>query len=58
MACFNDDIQGTAVVTMAAITAAAWVTKMEVRDLRVLVYGAGTAGMGKVYFSTVLGMRY
>lgn len=49
MACFNDDIQGTAVVTMAAITAAAWVAKMEVSDLRVLVYGAGTAGTGKVY---------
>ncbi|KAG0130640.1 hypothetical protein HOY82DRAFT_579163 [Tuber indicum] len=46
MACLNDDIQGTAVVTMAAITAAAWVIKMQVCDLRVLVYGAGTAGTG------------
>ncbi|PWW80857.1 malic-domain-containing protein [Tuber magnatum] len=46
MACFNDDIQGTAVVTMATIIAAAWVAKVEVLDLRVLVYGAGTAGTG------------
>jgi malate dehydrogenase (oxaloacetate-decarboxylating) len=46
MACFNDDIQGTGVVTIAAITAAAWIMKMEVHDLRMVVFGAGTAGTG------------
>lgn len=44
--CFNDDVQGTGVVTMAAIMAAAWVSKVEVKDQRVLVFGAGTAGTG------------
>lgn len=46
MACFNDDVQGTGVVTMAAIQAAAWVAKKEVKDLRMLVFGSGTAGTG------------
>lgn len=51
LTCFNDDVQGTGVVTMAAITAAAWVAKMEVKDLRILVFGAGTAGTGEGLFS-------
>lgn len=43
----NDDIQGTGVVTLAAINAAAWVTKMDLPDLRMVVFGAGSAGAGK-----------
>ncbi|KAI5779991.1 hypothetical protein EDC01DRAFT_718831 [Geopyxis carbonaria] len=43
---FNDDIQGTGVVTLAAINAAAWVTKMDLGDLRMVVFGAGSAGAG------------
>ena len=46
-ACFNDDIQGTGCVTLAAIYAAlkaANETKMQ--DVRVVVFGAGSAGMG------------
>ncbi|KAH8153718.1 uncharacterized protein LAJ45_02531 [Morchella importuna] len=46
LTCFNDDVQGTGVVTMAAIMAAAKVAKMEVKDLRVVMFGAGTAGTG------------
>lgn len=48
LTCFNDDVQGTGVVTMAAIMAAAKVAKMEVKDLRVVVFGAGTAGTGNM----------
>lgn len=46
ISCFNDDVQGTGVVTLAAIMAGAWVTKMEIKDLRMVVYGAGSAGAG------------
>ncbi|KAF3932709.1 hypothetical protein ABW19_dt0204035 [Dactylella cylindrospora] len=44
--CFNDDIQGTGAVTLAAITSAVWVCKMELKDIRMIVYGAGSAGTG------------
>jgi malate dehydrogenase (oxaloacetate-decarboxylating) len=44
--CFNDDVQGTGVVTLAAINAGAWVTKMDLKDLRMVVFGAGSAGAG------------
>ena len=46
-ACFNDDIQGTGCVTLAAIYSAlkaANETKMQ--DVRVVIFGAGSAGMG------------
>lgn len=46
LTCFNDDVQGTGVVTMAAIMAAGWISKIEVKDQRLLVFGAGTAGTG------------
>ena len=44
--CFNDDIQGTGCVTLAAVIAAARVSGVHVGDLRCLMYGAGTAGTG------------
>lgn len=44
--CFNDDVQGTGCVTLAAITAAARVAGISVGDLRCVMYGAGTAGTG------------
>jgi malate dehydrogenase (oxaloacetate-decarboxylating) len=50
--CINDDIQGTAVVTLAAINAAAWVTKLDLPGLRMLVYGAGSAGVGQSFSHT------
>ncbi|KAF8540518.1 hypothetical protein BDD12DRAFT_734545 [Trichophaea hybrida] len=46
LSCFNDDIQGTGVVTLAAINAAAWISKLDLLDLRMLVFGAGSAGCG------------
>ncbi|CUS08775.1 unnamed protein product [Tuber aestivum] len=48
MACINDDIQGTAIMTMAVITTAVWVVKVESLDLCTLVYGVGTAGTDMV----------
>jgi malate dehydrogenase (oxaloacetate-decarboxylating) len=46
IACFNDDVQGTGCVTLAAIYAALKVAKLEMKDIRVLMYGSGTAGTG------------
>jgi len=45
-AVFNDDIQGTGAVTLAAVMAAIGVTKTELSDQRIVVYGAGSAGLG------------
>lgn len=44
--CFNDDVQGTGCVTLAAIFAGLHVTKQKVDDIRLVVFGAGTAGVG------------
>ncbi|KAK3329279.1 hypothetical protein B0H66DRAFT_469919 [Apodospora peruviana] len=44
--CFNDDVQGTGCVTLAAIMAALHVTKQKLKDLRIVIFGAGTAGVG------------
>jgi malate dehydrogenase (oxaloacetate-decarboxylating) len=43
---FNDDVQGTGAVVMAALYAALRVTGVPMRDQRVVVFGAGTAGIG------------
>ncbi|KAL2876256.1 NAD-dependent malic enzyme, mitochondrial [Colletotrichum sp. CLE4] len=44
--CFNDDVQGTGCVTLAAITAALHVSKQKLTDLRLVIFGAGSAGVG------------
>jgi len=46
LACFNDDIQGTGAVTMATIKSALHVTRSSLKDTSILIYGAGSAGMG------------
>lgn len=43
---FNDDIQGTGCVTLAAIMAGLHVNGVKLEDLRVVIFGAGTAGCG------------
>ena len=43
---FNDDIQGTGVMMVSAMNAVAEVTKIPVKDHRILVFGGGTAGVG------------
>jgi malate dehydrogenase (oxaloacetate-decarboxylating) len=42
---FNDDMQGTAAVVLAAAIAAVKAGGGRMRDQRVVIYGAGTAGM-------------
>jgi malate dehydrogenase (oxaloacetate-decarboxylating) len=44
--CFNDDVQGTGCVTLAAIFAGLHVSKQKLGDLRIVVFGGGTAGVG------------
>lgn len=43
---FNDDVQGTGAVVVAAIDGGSHVTGAAVCDQTVIVFGAGTAGMG------------
>ncbi|KAH8094640.1 hypothetical protein BXZ70DRAFT_1009935 [Cristinia sonorae] len=43
---FNDDVQGTGAVTLACIMSAVGVTKSRLVDQRIVVYGAGSAGLG------------
>ena len=43
---FNDDMQGTAAVVAAAAFAAVKVAGSRMRDQRVVIHGAGTAGLG------------
>lgn len=44
--CFNDDIQGTGAVTLSGITAALKTLETDITDIRILIYGAGSAGVG------------
>jgi malate dehydrogenase (oxaloacetate-decarboxylating) len=46
IACFNDDVQGTGCVTLAAIMAGLHVSKLKLADMRMVVFGSGTAGTG------------
>lgn len=44
--CFNDDIQGTGCVTLAAIIPALRVSNVSLTDARFVMFGSGTAGTG------------
>ncbi|MBJ3816146.1 NAD-dependent malic enzyme [Shimwellia pseudoproteus] len=46
LCCFNDDIQGTAAVTLGTLLAASKVAGVRLRDQRVVFLGAGSAGCG------------
>ncbi|OBA75574.1 NAD-dependent malic enzyme [Mycobacterium sp. 1554424.7] len=43
---FNDDIQGTGAVVVAAVYGGCHVTGVPMRDQKAIVFGAGTAGIG------------
>ena len=43
---FNDDIQGTGAVVVAAVYGGCHVTGVPMRDQKTMVFGAGTAGIG------------
>ncbi len=43
---FNDDMQGTAAVVLAAAMSAVRMAGSAIRDQRVVIHGAGTAGLG------------
>ena len=45
-AVFNDDVQGTGAVSLAAVMSAVGVTKSRLADQRIIIYGAGSAGLG------------
>ena len=44
--CFNDDIQGTAAVTLGTLLAACRVSKKSISEHRIAFVGAGSAGCG------------
>ena len=44
--CYNDDIQGTASVTIAGMTTALQISGAKLKDQRIFFLGAGSAGIG------------
>ena len=46
LACFNDDVQGTGVITLAGIMAGLHISNLSLKDIRMICFGAGSAGIG------------
>ncbi len=46
LATFNDDMQGTGAITLAAVLNALKVAKSDLTAARIVIFGAGTAGVG------------
>ena len=46
LCCFNDDIQGTAAITVGSLIAASRVTGQSLIDSKIVIAGAGAAGTG------------
>ena len=46
---FNDDIQGTAAVTLAAVRASSKLTQTKMVDQKIVILGGGSAGMGIIH---------
>lgn len=46
IACFNDDIQGTGCITLAAIMSGLHVSNVKLANMRTVIFGSGTAGIG------------
>lgn len=46
IACFNDDIQGTGCITLAAIMSGPHVSNVKLANMRTVIFGSGTAGIG------------
>ncbi len=44
--CYNDDIQGTASITIAGLTTALQISGAKLKDQRIFFLGAGSAGIG------------
>ena len=44
--CYNDDIQGTAAIVLAGLTTALQILDSPLREQRILLLGAGSAGLG------------
>ena len=46
MCTFNDDMQGTGATALACVLAAVYATEQDLKDQRIVFFGAGTAGVG------------